>query len=70
MEHVSCHSSSKVEQRTFNPLVGGSIPSGRTNAWVTQLVEYWFSKPDVAGSIPVSRSKLFGCRLIGKDAGF
>ena len=54
-----------VEQRTENPRVVGSIPTGGTtfgerhkNADVAHLVERHLAKVEVAGSSPVIRSKL------------
>ena len=53
-----------VEQRTENPRVVGSIPTGGTtfgerhkNADVAHLVERHLAKVEVAGSSPVIRSK-------------
>ena len=46
-----------VEQRTENPRVVGSIPTGGTNADLAHLVERDLAKVEVAGSIPVIRSK-------------
>ena len=55
-----------VEQRTENPRVVGSIPTGGTNtvqlsvglsyAGVAHLVERHLAKVEVAGSSPVARS--------------
>ena len=46
-----------VEQRTENPRVVGSIPTGGTNADLAHLVERRLAKAKVAGSSPVIRSK-------------
>ena len=46
-----------VEQRTENPRVVGSIPTGGTNADLAHLVERDLAKVEVAGSIPVIRSR-------------
>ena len=46
-----------VEQRTENPRVVGSIPTGGTNADLAHLVERDLAKVEVAGSSPVIRSK-------------
>ena len=47
-----------VEQRTENPRVVGSIPTGGTNnADLAHLVERHLAKVEVAGSSPVIRSK-------------
>ena len=48
-----------VEQRTENPRVVGSIPTGGTNADLAHLVERRLAKAKVAGSSPVIRSILF-----------
>ena len=45
-----------VEQRTENPRVVGSIPTGGTNADLAHLVERDLAKVEVAGSSPVIRS--------------
>ena len=46
-----------VEQRTENPRVDGSIPSGSTKyADLAHLVERHLAKVEVAGSSPVIRS--------------
>ena len=45
-----------VEQRTENPRVVGSIPTGGTNADLAHLVERRLAKAKVAGSSPVIRS--------------
>ena len=50
-----------VEQRTENPRVVGSIPTGGTNADLAHLVERHLAKVEVAGSSPVIRSKKY-CR--------
>ena len=52
-----------VEQRTENPRVVGSIPTGGTSgidryADLAHLVERDLAKVEVAGSSPVIRSKL------------
>ena len=44
-----------VEQRTENPRVVGSIPTGGTNADLAHLVERDLAKVEVAGSSPVIR---------------
>ncbi len=50
-----------VEQGTENPRVVGSIPTGgTTNADLAHLVERDLAKVEVAGSIPVIRSKETG----------
>ena len=50
-----------VEQRTENPRVVGSIPTGGTiYADLAHLVERDLAKVEVAGSSPVIRSKLNG----------
>ena len=50
-----------VEQGTENPRVVGSIPTGgTTNADLAHLVERDLAKVEVAGSIPVIRSKKDG----------
>ena len=47
-----------VEQRTENPRVVGSIPTGGTiSADLAHLVERHLAKVEVAGSSPVIRSK-------------
>ena len=48
-----------VEQRTENPRVVGSIPTGGTNGYadLAHLVERHLAKVEVAGSSPVIRSK-------------
>ena len=47
-----------VEQRTENPRVVGSIPTGgTTSADLAHLVERHLAKVEVAGSSPVIRSK-------------
>ena len=46
-----------VEQRTENPRVVGSIPTGGTIADLAHLVERDLAKVEVAGSSPVIRSK-------------
>ena len=47
-----------VEQRTENPRVVGSIPTGGTiSADLAHLVERNLAKVEVAGSSPVIRSK-------------
>ena len=47
-----------VEQRTENPRVVGSIPTGGTTyADLAHLVERHLAKVEVAGSSPVIRSK-------------
>ena len=46
-----------VEQRTENPRVVGSIPTGGTNADLAHLVERDLAKVEVAGSSPVIRLK-------------
>ena len=47
-----------VEQRTENPRVVGSIPTGGTiYADLAHLVERHLAKVEVAGSSPVIRSK-------------
>ena len=51
-----------VEQRTENPRVVGSIPTGGTNADLAHLVERDLAKVEVAGSIPVIRSRRKGAR--------
>ena len=48
-----------VEQRTENPRVVGSIPTGGTIADLAHLVERDLAKVEVAGSSPVIRS-IFG----------
>ena len=48
-----------VEQRTENPCVVGSIPTGGTNAGVAHLVERHLAKVEVEGSSPFARSKYF-----------
>ena len=45
-----------VEQRTENPRVVGSIPTGGTIADLAHLVERDLAKVEVAGSSPVIRS--------------
>ena len=45
-----------VEQRTENPRVVGSIPTGGTTADLAHLVERDLAKVEVAGSSPVIRS--------------
>ena len=58
--HFSCANAlvaQLVEQRTENPCVDGSIPSGGTKvADVAHLVERHLAKVEVAGSSPVIRS--------------
>ena len=60
--HPSRHSQNAsvaqlVEQRTENPRVVGSIPTGGTkNADLAHLVERDLAKVEVAGSSPVIRS--------------
>ncbi len=50
-----------VEQRTENPRVVGSIPTGGTTfADLAHLVERHLAKVEVAGSSPVIRSKVLG----------
>ena len=49
-----------VEQRTENPRVVGSIPTGGTIADLAHLVERDLAKVEVAGSIPVIRSRKDG----------
>ena len=49
-----------VEQRTENPRVVGSIPTGGTIADLAHLVERDLAKVEVAGSSPVIRSKKTG----------
>ena len=50
-----------VEQGTENPRVVGSIPTGgTTNADLAHLVERDLAKVEVAGSIPVIRSRQSG----------
>ena len=68
MSHGSLYASvaQLVEQRTENPRVVGSIPTGGTNtvqsttglsyAGVAHLVERHLAKVEVAGSSPVARS--------------
>ena len=48
-----------VEQRTENPRVVGSIPTGGTTSFadLAHLVERDLAKVEVAGSSPVIRSK-------------
>ena len=46
-----------VEQRTENPRVVGSIPTGGTIADLAHLVERDLAKVEVAGSSPVIRSR-------------
>ena len=64
--HPSRHSRSAsvaqlVEQRTENPRVVGSIPTGGTiYADLAHLVERHLAKVEVAGSSPVIRSKTKG----------
>ena len=51
-----------VEQRTENPRVVGSIPTGGTiSADLAHLVERHLAKVEVAGSSPVIRSKPLFC---------
>ena len=53
-----------VEQGTENPRVVGSIPTGgTTNADLAHLVERDLAKVEVAGSIPVIRSKETGTQM-------
>ena len=53
-----------VEQRTENPRVVGSIPTGGTkNADLAHLVERDLAKVEVAGSSPVIRSKETGTEV-------
>ena len=58
--HPSRHSYASVaqlvEQRTENPRVVGSIPTGGTIADLAHLVERDLAKVEVAGSSPVIRS--------------
>ena len=55
-----------VEQRTENPRVVGSIPTGSTiSADLAHLVERHLAKVEVAGSSPVIRS-IFLCGTIAK----
>ena len=49
-----------VEQRTENPRVVGSIPTGGTNAGLAHLVERHLAKVEVASSSLVTRSKKEG----------
>ena len=53
-----------VEQRTENPRVVGSIPTGGTNADLAHLVERRLAKAKVAGSSPVIRSRTMRVRFI------
>ena len=53
---VSASVAQLVEQRTENPRVVGSIPTGGTNADLAHLVERDLAKVEVAGSSPVIRS--------------
>ena len=53
-----------VEQRTENPRVVGSIPTGGTiTADLAHLVERDLAKVEVAGSSPVIRSKETGTEM-------
>ena len=55
-----------VEQRTENPRVVGSIPTGGTiSADLAHLVERHLAKVEVAGSSPVIRSKEKHLRIAG-----
>ena len=47
-----------VEQRTENPRVVGSIPTGGTNADLAHLVERHLAKVEVASSSLVIRSSM------------
>ena len=56
--HRSASVAQLVEQRTENPRVVGSIPTGGTiYADLAHLVERHLAKVEVAGSSPVIRSK-------------
>ena len=56
--HQSASVAQLVEQRTENPRVVGSIPTGGTTyADLAHLVERHLAKVEVAGSSPVIRSK-------------
>ena len=56
--HQSASVAQLVEQRTENPRVVGSIPTGGTiYADLAHLVERHLAKVEVAGSSPVIRSK-------------
>ena len=56
--HLSASVAQLVEQRTENPRVVGSIPTGGTiYADLAHLVERHLAKVEVAGSSPVIRSK-------------
>ena len=60
--HQSASVAQLVEQRTENPRVVGSIPTGGTTyADLAHLVERHLAKVEVAGSSPVIRSKKY-CR--------
>ena len=55
--HLSASVAQLVEQRTENPRVVGSIPTGGTTyADLAHLVERHLAKVEVAGSSPVIRS--------------
>ena len=57
-DHLSASVAQLVEQRTENPRVVGSIPTGGTiSADLAHLVERHLAKVEVAGSSPVIRSK-------------
>ena len=57
--HRSASVAQLVEQRTENPRVVGSIPTGGTiYADLAHLVERHLAKVEVAGSSPVIRSKI------------
>ena len=56
-----------VEQRTENPRVVGSIPTGGTkDADVAHLVERHLAKVEVASSSLVTRSKWFALSFLNK----
>ena len=56
--HQSASVAQLVEQRTENPRVVGSIPTGGTTyADLAHLVERHLAKVEVAGSSPVIRSR-------------
>ena len=64
--HQSASVAQVVEQRTENPRVVGSIPTGGTTyADLAHLVERHLAKVEVAGSSPVirSRASFFGTRF-------